>query len=147
MVIGGAHGFPGFLTPELTQLPFPKPPTTFLTCFSRGGRRNYAGKKVCHNKVSSSKLPSHESDTLTTKPPGRGMEKGEKKCWKHFNIISIISRWPVHLFILVTSHGLIFGINHRRNNESSQTDYHEKKLAETGILLVIPTSPILFAIN
>ena len=30
--------FPGFLTPVLTQLFFPKPPTTFLTCFCRGER-------------------------------------------------------------------------------------------------------------
>ena len=28
-----AHVFPGFLTPLLTQLFFPKPPTTFLTSF------------------------------------------------------------------------------------------------------------------
>ena len=27
------HVFPDFLTPVLTQLFFPKPPTTFLTCF------------------------------------------------------------------------------------------------------------------
>ena len=27
-----AYVFPGFLTPVLTQLFFPKPPTTFLTC-------------------------------------------------------------------------------------------------------------------
>ena len=39
------HVFPGLLTPVLTQLFFPKPPTTFLTCFCRGERRNYAGKK------------------------------------------------------------------------------------------------------
>ena len=38
--------FPGFLTPVLTQLFFPKPPTTFLTCFCRGERRKYAGRKV-----------------------------------------------------------------------------------------------------
>ena len=30
------HVFPGFLTPVLTQLFFPKPPTSFLTCFCRG---------------------------------------------------------------------------------------------------------------
>ena len=40
------HMFPGFLIPALTQLFFQKPPTTFLTCFYRGGRRKYAGKKV-----------------------------------------------------------------------------------------------------
>ena len=39
MVVGDAHVFPGFLTPVLTQLFFPKPPTTFLTCFCRGERR------------------------------------------------------------------------------------------------------------
>ena len=32
------YAFPGFLTPVLTQLFFPKPPTTFVTCFCRGER-------------------------------------------------------------------------------------------------------------
>ena len=36
MAVGDEHMFPGFLTPVLTQLFFPKPPTTFLTCFCRG---------------------------------------------------------------------------------------------------------------
>ena len=36
MAVGDAHVFPGFLTPVLTQLFFPNPPTTFLTCFCRG---------------------------------------------------------------------------------------------------------------
>ena len=39
------HVFPGFLTPVLTQLFFPKPPTAFLTCFCRGQKQKYAGKK------------------------------------------------------------------------------------------------------
>ena len=64
--------FPGFLTPVLTQLFFPKPPTTFLTCFSRGERLKYARKKVCLNRVSNSQPPGHESDTLSTEPPRRG---------------------------------------------------------------------------
>ena len=46
MVVGDAYVFPGFLTPVLTQLFFLKPLTTFLTCFCRGERRKYAGKKV-----------------------------------------------------------------------------------------------------
>ena len=50
MAVGDAHVFPGFLTPVLTQLFFPKPPTTFLTCFCRGERRKYAGKKSCLNR-------------------------------------------------------------------------------------------------
>ena len=36
MAIGDAYVFPGFLTPVPTQLFFPKPPTTYLTCLCRG---------------------------------------------------------------------------------------------------------------
>ena len=36
MAVGDAYVFPGFLTPVLTHLFFPKPPTTFLTCYCRG---------------------------------------------------------------------------------------------------------------
>ena len=35
MAVGDAYVFLGFLTPVLTQLFLPKPPTTFLTCFCR----------------------------------------------------------------------------------------------------------------
>ena len=68
MAVGDAYVFPGFLT----QLFFPKPPTTFPTCFCRGERRKYAGKKSRLNRGSNSQLPGHESDMLTTEPPGRG---------------------------------------------------------------------------
>ena len=63
--------FPGFLTPVLMQLFFPKPPTTFFTCFCRGKRRKFAGKKSRLNRGSNSQPPGHESNTLTTEPPGR----------------------------------------------------------------------------
>ena len=77
------HVFPGFLTPILTQLFFPKPPTTFLTCFCRdttvyrstivrGERRKFARKKSRLNRGSNSQPPGHEADKLTTEPPGRG---------------------------------------------------------------------------
>ena len=65
--------FLGFLTPVLTQLFFPKPPTTFLTCFCRGERRKNAGKKSRLNWGLNSQPPGHESDMLTTEPPGRGL--------------------------------------------------------------------------
>ena len=68
---GDAYVFPGFLTPVLTQLLFPKPPTTFLTCFCRGERQKNARKKVRLNRGSNSQPPGQESDTLTTEPPGR----------------------------------------------------------------------------
>ena len=72
MAVGDAYVFPGFLTPVLTQLFFPKPPTAFLTCFCRGESRKYAGKKSRLNRGSNSQPPGHGSDTLTTEPPGRG---------------------------------------------------------------------------
>ena len=83
MAVGDAYVFPGFLTPVLTQLFFPKPPTTFLTRFCRGERQKYAGKKSCLNRVSNLQPPGHESDTLTTEPPGQGisLKRNEmKKC-------------------------------------------------------------------
>ena len=69
-VISWQSVFPGFLTPELTQLFFPKPSTTFLTCFCRGERNKYARKKVCLNQGLNSQTPRQESDMLTTEPPG-----------------------------------------------------------------------------
>ena len=76
MAVSYAHMFPGFLTLKfshsvLTQL-FPSPPTAFLTCFNRGERRKNARKKVRLNRVLNSQPLGHESDTLTTEPPGRG---------------------------------------------------------------------------
>ena len=82
MAVGDAYVFPGFLTPVLTQLFFPKPPTTFLTCFCRGERRKYAGKKSHLNRGSNSQPPGHESDTLTTEPPGRGANHMDCSCRK-----------------------------------------------------------------
>ena len=72
MAVGDAYVFPAFLTLVLTQLSFPKPPTTFLTCFCRGERRKYTGKKSRLNRGSNSQPPGHESNTLTSEPPGRG---------------------------------------------------------------------------
>ena len=84
MAVGDAHVFPGSLTPVLTQLFFPKPPTTFLTCFCRGDRRKYVRKKVRLKQGSNSKPPDRESDTLTTEQPGRGgyfQNKKKKKLY------------------------------------------------------------------
>ena len=71
MAVSDTYVFPGFITPVLTHLFFPKPQTTFLTCFCRGERRKYAGKKSRHNQGSNTQPTGHESDTLTTEPPER----------------------------------------------------------------------------
>ena len=84
MAVGEAYVFPGFLTPVQTQLFLAKPLTTFLTCFCRGERRKYAGKKSYLNRGSNSQPPGHELDMLTTEPPGWGdfYLKGIGRC--HF---------------------------------------------------------------
>ena len=84
MAVGDTYVFPGFLTPVLTQLFFPKPPTTFLTCFCRGERRKDAAKKSrLEDRGSNSQPPGHESDKLTTEPPRQGTEREEKKRKQH----------------------------------------------------------------
>ena len=75
MAVGDAHMFPGFLTLVLTQLSFPRPPTTFLTCFCRGERRKNTGKKSRFNQGSNLQPPGQESDTLTTEPPIWGFKR------------------------------------------------------------------------
>ena len=49
MAVGDAYVFPGFLTPVLTNLFFPKPPTTFCLHASAEVR----GKKMPERKVAS----------------------------------------------------------------------------------------------
>ena len=84
MAVGDTHVFPGFLTPVVTQLFFPKPPTTFLACFCRGERR-YAEKKRRLNGGTNSQPPGHESDTLASEPPERGtLGKGEIAHYEQF---------------------------------------------------------------
>ena len=61
MVVGDTHVFPGFLTPVLTQLFFPKPPTTFLTCFCRGERRKYAKER----KVALTRHQTHNHQVMS----------------------------------------------------------------------------------
>ena len=72
MAVGDAYVFPGFLTPVLTELFFPKPLTTFLTCFCRSERQKYAGDKSRLNQGSNSQPPGYEYDMLTTEPSRRG---------------------------------------------------------------------------
>ena len=72
MAVGEAYVFPGFLTPVLTQLFFPKPPTTFSHASVEVRGEKFTGKKIRLNRGSNSKPPGHESDTLTTEQPGQG---------------------------------------------------------------------------
>ena len=60
MAVDDAYVFPGFLSPVLTQLFFPKPPTTFPTCSCRGERRKYAGAHCFQNSFSRSNVKSQD---------------------------------------------------------------------------------------
>ena len=91
MAVGDAYVFSGFLTPVLTQLFFPKPPTSFLTCFCRGERQEYAGKRSRLNRGSNSQPRGHESDTLTTEPPGRETERFSRQEIMRNSTVKI---WP-----------------------------------------------------
>ena len=84
MAVGDAHVFPGSLTPVLTQLFFPKPPTTFLPCFCRDQRRKYTGKKIRFNQGLNSQPLGHESNMLTIAPPGRC--KKDKCFLRNYNV-------------------------------------------------------------
>ena len=50
---------------HLTQPFFPKPPTTFLTCFCKGERRKYAGKK---SRLDRDRTHNHQVMSLTRSP-------------------------------------------------------------------------------
>ena len=100
MEVSDAYVFPGFLTPVLTQLLFPKPPTTFLTCFGRGERQKYAGKKSCLNWGPNSQPPGHEFDTLNTEPPVRGLTH-HKLCY--FQMVLNIQTYGPHFTKVVTN--------------------------------------------
>ena len=92
MAVGDAHVFPCFQSHRLLfshasagargkntpERKFSQPGIE-LTCFSRGERRKYAGKKVRLNRVSNSQSPGHESDTLTTEPTRRGQNQSSNK--------------------------------------------------------------------
>ena len=69
MAVCDAYVFPSFLTPVQTRLSF----QSHRLLFSHALRR----KEVRLNRVSNSQPPDHESDTLTTEPPGRGERERE----------------------------------------------------------------------
>ena len=104
--------FSGFLTPVLTQLFFPKPPSTFLTCVCIGERRKYAAKKSRLNRGSNSQPPGHESDTLTTEPPGRGFSRNTEICLgmgrKHCGTRGPRWPWIAHLFFEIALANVFF---------------------------------------
>ena len=72
MAVGDAHVFPGFLTLVLTQMYFQSHRLLFSYASVEGRGENTPEKKIRLNRLSNSQPPGHESDTLTTEPPGSG---------------------------------------------------------------------------
>ena len=75
MAVSDSHNVSWLSHTCTNQTFFPKPPTTFVTRFSKGERQKYARKKVCLDRLSNSQPPGYESDTLTTELPGWNTEK------------------------------------------------------------------------
>ena len=70
MAVGDAHVFPGF----------PKPLTTFFTCFSKDESRKYAGKKFCLKRGQLSGVFSPLTSAEACEKSSRWLWKG-KLCW------------------------------------------------------------------
>ena len=118
------HVFPGFLTPVLTQLFFPKQPSTFLTCFCRGERRKYTGNKSPLNRGSNSQPPGHESSMLTTEPPRRGASSCFHKInfVKHQTMVELSFGWLIVLVFNTTlTHSVIHYIETVSNSKKLLT--------------------------
>ena len=62
MAVGDAYVFPGFLTPVLTQLFFPKPPTTFLTWHVESYETNISNEKMTVLQEDYKNEPTKEND-------------------------------------------------------------------------------------
>ena len=65
MAVNDAYVFPGFLTPVLTQLFFPKPPTRFLTCFAKVRGENSPERKIASTE---NRTHKHQVMNLTRSP-------------------------------------------------------------------------------
>ena len=74
MAVGDAHAFPGFLTPIPTQLSFQIHQLLFSHVSAESERQKCAVKQVRINRVLNSQPPGHESDMLTTAPPGQDIQ-------------------------------------------------------------------------
>ena len=73
MAVGEAHVFHGFLTLVLPELSFQSHWLLFLhTSTEVRGENTPERKFASFREGSKSQSPGHESDKLTTEPPGRG---------------------------------------------------------------------------
>ena len=77
MAVDDAQVFPGFLTPVLAQISFQSHQLLFSHASSEVRGENKP-KEIWRQPGLGLISSGHESDTLTTEPPGR--------CWTDFNI-------------------------------------------------------------
>ena len=72
MAVGDTDVFPGFLTQVLTLISFKSQRLLFSHASAEVRGEKYARKKFRLHRVSNSEPPGHESEALTTEPPGQG---------------------------------------------------------------------------
>ena len=72
MAVGDAHVLPGFLTPVLTHISFQSQRLLFSHASAEVKGEKSPERNLASTGSRNHKPPGHESDTLTTVPPGRG---------------------------------------------------------------------------
>ena len=92
MAAGEAYVFPGFLTPVLRQLSFQSHQLLFSHASAEVRGENTPERKSGLNWGSNSQPPGHESDMLTTEPPGRGGLFSVKNGWQIGALILTLSK-------------------------------------------------------
>ena len=73
MAIGDAHVFPGFLTTVVIQLLFKSHQLLYSCASAEVTGIDMPERSACLKRVSNSQPQGHDSDELTTEPPGWGM--------------------------------------------------------------------------
>ena len=97
MAVGDAYVFPGFLTPVLTQLFFPKPPTAFLTCFYASAE--VRGENTPERKVASTgdRTHNHQVTSPTRSPLSHpGGRKTGVNCIFVMDVIELVITYMRH---------------------------------------------------
>ena len=93
MAVGDTHAFPGFLTPVLTQLSFQSHGLLFSQATAEV-RVKLRQKDCVPQPGIELKPPSHESDTLTTEPPGLGVTEERRNVHSRIAKIKIRLHFP-----------------------------------------------------
>ena len=107
MAVGDAYEFPGFLTPVLTQLSFPKPPNTLLNAFAKVRGENTPERKVAST---GDRTDTHQVTSPTSSPlshPGGANTQSRHSHLQYttqFTWAGLIHSQDIHTYNIPLSH-------------------------------------------